>query len=72
MEGTRKFKAWLLTLIANLLVFAGGLFFGGVTYTSDAISTMVLINSALSGAFFGANFGEHWAATRAANGKKDV
>ena len=64
--GARKFKAWLITTILNFLFFGVGIFFG-VQFTPESLTTIVLINSSLAGAFFTANFGEHWTQT-----KKDI
>ena len=63
--GTRKFNAWLITSIINVVIFGGGLFFG-VTFTPESLTTIILINSTLAGAFFTANFGEHYAKTKLA------
>ena len=60
MEGARKFKAWLITEILIGLIFGVSLGFG-VKYTPESITTIILIVASLSGAFFTANFGEHWA-----------
>lgn len=59
MEGTRKFKAWIITEIIICLIFGSSLYVG-VKYTPDSITTIILIVASISGAFFGANFGEHW------------
>lgn len=63
MEGARKFKAWLITSIINVVIFGGGLFFN-VAFTPESLTTIILINSTLAGAFFTANFGEHWTKTK--------
>ena len=63
MEGTRKWYAWLLTEITIVLIF-GLSMFKGVSFQSNDVTTIILIASTLSGAFFTANFGEHWAKTK--------
>ncbi len=63
--GARKFKAWLITTITNVVVFGVGIFFG-VAFTPESLTTIILINSTLAGAFFTANFGEHYAKTKMA------
>lgn len=65
MEGTRKFRAWMITSIINVLYFGIGTFFG-VAFTPESLTTIILINSTLAGAFFTANFGEHYAKTKLA------
>jgi hypothetical protein len=59
MTGARKFKAWLITTVFNFAIFGVGIF-ANVQFTPDSLTTIVLINSSLAGAFFTANFGEHW------------
>ena len=63
MEGTRKFRAWFIAMLINSATFASPMFFG-IAYTPESITTIILINSTLTGAFFGANFGEHWSKTK--------
>ena len=57
-EGTRKFKAWLITemLVTAIFGFSLG---SGVQFDSGSITTIILIVSSLSAAFFGANTFEH-------------
>ena len=64
--GARKFKAWLVTEIIICLIFGVALF-KGVEFNAENIQLIILIVASLSGAFFTANFGEHWAQTK--NGK---
>jgi hypothetical protein len=59
MTGKRKFTAWVIAMIMNAFVFGLAIAFN-VKFTSDSITTIIMINSTLTGAFFGANFGEHW------------
>lgn len=68
MAGVRKFKAWLITEIMIFLIF-GVSIFSGVAFTPESITTIILIASTLSGAFFTANFGEHWADTKKVESK---
>ena len=69
-EGSRKFKAWLITSVINVIIFGVGIFFG-VAFTPESLTTIILINSTLAGAFFTANFGEHWTKAKAnGNGEK--
>jgi hypothetical protein len=57
--GTRKFKAWLITEIIICLVFGFALF-KGVEFKADNIQLIIVVAASLSGAFFTANFGEHY------------
>ena len=63
MEGTRKFKAWIITELIICAIF--GVSIGlGVKFDAASITTIILIVSSLAGAFFGANFGEHWSKSK--------
>lgn len=72
MEGTRKQKAFYATLAAiNLVILVA--FVVKVPFNSADIVSLITLESALAGAFFGANFGEHWSKARAVqNGKNGV
>lgn len=59
MEGKRKFTAWIITELLICLIFGVAIGFQ-VKFQSGDITTIILIVSSLAGAFFGANFGEHW------------
>lgn len=65
MNGSRKMKGFYATLISiNMLILAG--FVCGVNFSGTDIISLAALESAVSGAFFSANFGEHWARARAA------
>lgn len=53
----------MLTEILIVIIF-GISTFSGVSFASSDITTIILIASTLSGAFFTANFGEHWTKTK--------
>lgn len=60
MNGSRKMKGFYITLVSvNLLILAG--FVSGVIFSGGDIISLAALESALAGAFFSANFGEHWA-----------
>jgi len=65
----RKFKGFVITQLSLILIFIGALF-TGTTFTGDNIIVFGALLAATGGAFFGANFGEHWAAAKRANGTK--
>jgi len=58
--GTRKLKVFIITLVAILFVFFFAIY-RGVLFSGQEITNIILVIATLSGAFFGANFGEHWA-----------
>ena len=60
MKGKRKLFVYLVTLATIFLIFVISIFLG-VDFNGDNILAMMALISTLSGAFFGANFGEHWA-----------
>ncbi len=60
MEGTRKQKAFYWTMAAINAAFIGALVFG-VKFVGGDIIALSALQASLAGAFFGANFGEHWA-----------
>jgi len=64
--GNRKLKAYFVTVAAVLIVIETGLFLK-VAITGDNIVLLTTILAGISTAFFGANFGEHWANTKASD-----
>ena len=65
MEGTRKFKAWIITEIIICAIFGVSLF-KGIEFSADNVQLIIVTASALSGAFFTANFGEHYSKSKKA------
>ena len=58
--GNRKQKGFYVTLTALVLIALAG-FVTGVKFEGGDIIAMMAITGSLGGAFFSANFGEHWA-----------
>ncbi|MGB5895430.1 MAG: hypothetical protein WBG58_14730 [Ignavibacteriaceae bacterium] len=67
MNGRRKLTAFYHTLyvLSSLLITS---FFAGVNWDAQSLSIVFLAIFTCAGAFFGANFGEHWAEAKK-NGK---
>lgn len=63
MTGTRKINVFYVTM-AILTVTILGSFLFGVDFQGDDIIAIMAITGTVSGMFFGANFGEHWAARK--------
>lgn len=66
--GDRKLKGFYVTIGAILIVIETSILFGGISFTGDNVVALVVIIGSVGGAFFGANFGEHFAKAKAANG----
>lgn len=62
-EGNRKVVAFYFTMILMWVTFLVGLLFS-IQFTGDNIMVMMVMFATLAGAFFGANFGEHWSQAR--------
>ena len=60
MNGTRKVKGFYHTLYSIVLLVLVALLSGKVQFSGDNYVTILLSLSVLAGAFFGANFGEHY------------
>ena len=60
MTGSRKLKGFYHTLYSVVGLTLSALFSGKVAFSGDNYSTIILAVCVLAGAFFGANFGEHW------------
>jgi hypothetical protein len=69
MTGDRKLKAFYATMLAEVLL-VGTAFVTGVPMSGDNVIAIGTIIAATGGGFFGANFGEHMAKAKAANGQK--
>jgi len=65
--GQRKLKGFYLTLAALMILVLFALI-KGVHFTGDNIITAMALMASLAGAFFGANFGEHWAKAKQVDG----
>ena len=63
MKGDRKLKGFYLTMACGLIVILGALVTGVKLEGSDVVAILAL-QASVGGAFFGANFGEHWAAAK--------
>ena len=66
MSGSRKLKGFYHTLYGILLLTVASMTIGGVNFAGENITTIIIAVSALAGAFFGANFGEHYSKALAA------
>lgn len=63
MTGNRKLKGFYYTLGAMMLIILSA-FVTGVKFQGGDIIAMLALIGSLGGAFFGANFGEHWAKSK--------
>lgn len=57
--GNRKLKAFFAT-IAGVLIVVETAILSGIAISGDNIVALTTIIAGIGGAFFGANFGEHW------------
>lgn len=63
MMGKRKLIGFYMTILTMAASYMFSLVMG-VTFSGDNVVVILTIYGALGGAFFGANFGEHWATSK--------